>query len=89
MLDEDREHVVFDVSDESHTHALAHLYVVVLHQLSSRAQLKDLERFLKRVTLKSTERLCIVLDVQPGCPRAVAKAGVRDHKGHPEFPRGG
>ena len=76
-MPDDVEHVVFDVSDERHTHASAHLYVVVLHQLSSRAQLKDLERFLKRITLKSTERLSIVLDVQPCCPRAVSKGAVR------------
>ena len=72
------QNVVFDVvSDELQTRASAHLYLVVLHQLSSRAQLNDLTRLLKRITLNSMERLSIVLDVQPGCPRAVSKGAAR------------
>lgn len=76
-MPDDVEHVVFDVSDERHTHASAHLYVVLLHQLSCRAQLNDLANALKRFTLSTTGRLSIVLDVQPSCPRAVAKAATR------------
>ena len=41
-MPDDAEHVVFELSEANQTRASAHLYVVLLHQLSCRAQLNDL-----------------------------------------------
>lgn len=55
----------------------AMLYLVVLHQLSGRPSLRDLERVLRRIALRKSERLSIVLEVTHTCPRAVTKAAAR------------
>ena len=70
----EEEDVAFDALSETEpTNAFA-IHIVILHRLTSRASLRDLQRILDRLAVRPSERLNFVLEVAPTCCKAVLKA---------------
>lgn len=73
----EEEDVAFDALSETEpTNAFA-IHIVILHRLTSRASLRDLQRILDRLAVRPSERLNFVLEVAPTCCKAVLKAATR------------
>ena len=55
----------------------ATILLCLVHQLTNRATLNDLERRLKRLALRRGERVYVSLGTTPSTPKATVKAACR------------